>query len=81
MMIFKKKKAGLQHQTSIQKRVANISTPDLIMWVENALFVIGKEITHHQRNRNEESLLEAKMGAEALVAITDELLKRFKNEL
>jgi hypothetical protein len=51
------------------------------MWVENALFVIGKEITHHQRNRNEESLLEAKMGAEALVAITDELLKRFKNEL
>jgi len=70
------KKAGLQQPTKIQKRVANISTPDLVMWAENALYVIGKEITHHQRDKNLESLYEARMGAEALLAITDELLKR-----
>jgi hypothetical protein len=46
------------------------------MWAENALFVIGKELTHHQRDRNTDSLHEARMGAEALLAITDELIKR-----
>jgi len=70
------KRAGLQQPTKIQKRVASISTPDLVMWAENALYVIGKEITHHQRDKSLESLHEARMGAEALLAITDELLKR-----
>jgi len=46
------------------------------MWAENALYVIGKEITHHQRDKNLDSLYEARMGAEALLAITDELIKR-----
>jgi hypothetical protein len=60
----------------MEKRVASIGTSDLIMWAENALFVIGKEITHHQRNRSIDSLYEAKLGAEALLAITNELIKR-----
>ena len=60
----------------MQKRVSGIGTSDLILWAENALYVIGKEITHHQRNRNIDSLHEARMGAEALLAITDELIKR-----
>lgn len=50
------------------------------MWAENALYVIGKEITHHQRDKNVDSLAEAEMGAEALLAITQELKKRAKNE-
>jgi hypothetical protein len=60
----------------MEKRVASIGTSDLIMWAENALFVIGKEITHHQRNRSIDSLYEAKLGAEALLTITNELIKR-----
>jgi len=60
----------------MQKRVSGIGTPDLIMWAENALYVIGKEITHHQRDRSIEALYEARLGAEALLAITDELIKR-----
>jgi hypothetical protein len=51
------------------------------MWAENALFVIGKGITHHQRDRNVDTLHEAELGAEALLAITQELLKRAKSEL
>jgi hypothetical protein len=76
MKIFQKKKVGLQLQTKIEKRVANIATPDLVMWAENALFVIGKEVTHWMRDKNDNSLEEAALGAEALTAIINELKKR-----
>ena len=56
------KRAGRQQPTKLQKRVASISTPELIMWAENALFVIGKELTHHQKDRNIDALSEAEMG-------------------
>jgi hypothetical protein len=46
------------------------------MWAENALYVIGKNITHHQRTQGFEALFEAEEGAEALVAIVRELKKR-----
>lgn len=56
--------------------MSGIGTPDLVMWAENALFVIGKEITHYQRDKNEYALEEALLGADALVAIIQELQKR-----
>jgi hypothetical protein len=77
MKIFSK--AGHPQQSKLQKRVASIGTSELIVWVENALYVIGKEVTHHQRDRNIDSLYEAKLGAEALLAITEELIKRAEN--
>jgi hypothetical protein len=76
MKIFQKKMGGRQPQTKIEKRVANIATPDLVMWAENALYVIGKEVTHWMRDKNEDSLEEAALGAEALTAIINELKKR-----
>ena len=76
MKILTKKKAGPQPTSKIAKRVSGIGTPDLVMWAENALYVIGKEITHHQRDKNIDSLHEVRMGAEALLAIADELIKR-----
>jgi hypothetical protein len=50
------------------------------MWAENALYVIGKEITHHQRDHSMDALSEAELGAEALTAIIRELKKRVVNE-
>jgi hypothetical protein len=79
MKIFQKKMGGFQPQTKIEKRVANIATPDLVMWAENALFVIGKEVTHWMRDKNDDSLEEAALGAEALTAIIKELQKRSMN--
>ena len=78
MKIFKKD--GQPQLTKLEKRVASTGTSDLVMWAENALFVIGKGITHHQRDRNIDSLEEAILGAEALLAITKELKKRTTNE-
>lgn len=79
MTIFKKTKDGSQPQTKIQKRVAGISTPDLVTWAENALFVIGKEVTGYIRTRDAAMLEEADLGAEALYAITQELKNRARN--
>lgn len=74
------KKAGHQQLTKLEKRVASISTNDLVGWAENALYVIGKEITAHQQTKNKDLLYEAEMGAEALLAITRELIKRAAND-
>ena len=78
MKIFKKD--GSHQPTKLEQRVSKIGTSELIMWAENALYVIGKELTHHQRDRNIDSLSEAEMGAEALLAITRELKKRITND-
>jgi hypothetical protein len=78
MKIFKK--AGLPQPSTLQRRVANISTPELIIWAENSLFAIGKNIVHHQRD-GIEAILEAELGADALLAIIHELKKRAQNEL
>jgi hypothetical protein len=67
--------------TKLQKRISGLPTYDLVSWVENSLYVIGKEITHHQRTRNLDSLSEMEMGAEALLEIVRELKKRAENEL
>jgi hypothetical protein len=65
----------------MEKRIGTLSSHDLISWTENALYVIGKEITHYQRDRNMESLYEMELGAEALLGIVKELKKRATNEL
>jgi hypothetical protein len=77
MKIFKK--AGPQPLTKIQKRVERLSTPDLVMWAENALFVIGRELNGYLRSYDKKVLEEADLGAEALYAITQELKKRAGN--
>ena len=80
MKISLRKKAGQQPQTKLEKRVSNISTPELIMWAEHSLFMIGKNIVHHQRD-GIDSIILADEAAEALSVITKELLKRANNEL
>lgn len=75
MKIFKK--AGQPQPTKLEQRVSKIGTSDLVMWAENSLFVIGKEVTNR---KSENALDEALLGAEALVAIVKELKKRSLND-
>jgi hypothetical protein len=51
----------------------------LVIWAENSLAAIGKNVYHHQRD-GIDALYEAEIGAEALLAITRELIKRANNE-
>ena len=55
-----------------------ISTPELVTWAENSLFVIGKNVTGWMKTKEGFLLDEADLGAEALYAITQELKKRAK---
>ncbi len=76
MMTFWKKKAGYQPQTKIQKRISKLPSSELVAWTENALFVIGREITTYQRTGEKELLNEAEIGAEVLHEIVKELKRR-----
>jgi hypothetical protein len=73
MKIFKKD--GLPQPTKLEKRISGIGTTELITWAENSLAVIGKGVYHHRRD-SIEALLDAELGAEALLAIIRELKKR-----
>jgi hypothetical protein len=76
MKILRKKQDGYQPQTKIQKRVSKLPTPELISWAENALFVIGKEVTTWMRTNEKHLLNDAEMGAEVLNEIIKELKRR-----
>jgi hypothetical protein len=75
-MILRKKQDGHQPQTRIEKRVAKISTPDLVQWMEHSMFTIGKCISAWQKSPTDEMLDEVVMGAEAFHAIAKELRRR-----
>lgn len=60
------------------KRVERIPTSELVTWLENALFVIGKNVAGSGA-KSPEQYEEAVMGAEALYAIALELRKRHGN--
>jgi hypothetical protein len=69
------KRAGQPQPTKLQKRISGIGTPELVIWAENSLSTIGRNIVHHQRD-GIAALKEAQLGAEVLLAITEELIKR-----
>lgn len=73
MKIFSK--GGNPQPTKIQKRISNLPTHELVMWSENALFVIGKNLAG-VGSKGPENYEEALEGAEILVAICQELKKR-----
>ena len=77
MKILRKKQDGLQPQTQVEKRVAKISTPDLIQWMEQSMYTIGKLITGWQKNPNSSAYIdEILLGTEAFHAIAKELKRR-----
>jgi hypothetical protein len=80
-MILRKKQGGHQPQTRIEKRVATISTPDLISWMEQAMYTVGKHLTSWQRNQSQADLDEVLVAAEAFQAIAKELKRRSNTTL
>ncbi len=73
-MIRAKKKE--REKTRIEKRVESLPSGELIPWVEQALYGIGRNLSAWQKSQNEASLEEARMGAEVLHTIMESLSKR-----
>ena len=60
----------------IVNRVRKCATSDLVDWSDQALFTTGRELTAFQRDRKPEHLDEALVGAQVLLAITQEIARR-----
>ena len=75
-MNLRKKRDGHRPQSRIEKRVSMISTPDLVAWMEQSMFTIGKHISSWQRTQSTDDLAEVKLGAEVFHAIAQELERR-----
>jgi hypothetical protein len=75
MKIFKKD--GNRQPTKLQKRIAGISTPELIIYVETLLPTIGRNVVHHGRD-GLAALEEAEIAATTAVEIINELKSRIR---
>jgi hypothetical protein len=75
-MILRKKQDGYHPQTKIQKRIHKLPTSELVSWSENALFVIGRDLTSWLKTNDKAFLTEVELGAEALYEIVQELKRR-----
>jgi hypothetical protein len=53
-----------------------MATQDLTQWVDQALYSIGKNLTQWSRTQDNAFLQESHMGAEALLAVVNELSRR-----
>jgi hypothetical protein len=60
----------------ILKRVQKIPTGELILWVDQAMYELGRCLTQFEKTRDLKVLKEALTGAEAIHAVVDELNTR-----
>lgn len=60
----------------VAKRVSKIPTAELEMWIDQALYEVGRCLSNYQKGRDTGYLDEARSGAEALHAVVEELHKR-----
>lgn len=67
---------GKPFPVKIAKRVAVIPTADLEMWADQALYDLGRCLSMYQKNKENAYLDEARIGAEALHAVVEEIYKR-----
>lgn len=74
MKIFKKKE--VREKTKIEKRVAKIPTAELLSWSDQIMYSVGRNLSNWQKSQGDFSLEEARIGAEALHAIMEELTER-----
>ena len=71
-----RRQESLVPPTPAQRRAARIATPDLYGWAEQALNGIGMALNDWRRDPLGPALDEAATGAEALLAVVQELRRR-----
>lgn len=77
MKLFKKKEPWVKpFDEKIAKRVKKIPTGELILWIDQAMYDLGRCINQFEKTKNTDVLKEALTGAEAINAVVDELHSR-----
>lgn len=75
-MIRRKSNKVEKEKTQLEKRVAALPSDDLTKWADQALYGIGRNMSDWAKTTEPIYLEEAKIGAEALVAVMSELKNR-----
>lgn len=77
MKLFKKKEVWVKpFSEKVTKRVKKIPTGELSMWVDQAMFDLGRCLNQYEKTRDINYLNEALLGAEAIHAVVDEIHSR-----
>ena len=59
-----------------ERRVQTLGTGELPLWTDNAISEVGKHIQQYLRTGDDAFLKEAKIGAETLLTLIEELERR-----
>ena len=76
MQIFKRKSKAVKELTRVQRRVKTLPSSELVMWTDQIIYSIGRNLSAWQKSHHPDSLNEARLGAESLSAILDTLTER-----
>lgn len=75
------KKARVEREkTKLEKRVETLPTSELVGWSETTLYSISRNLSSWQTSKDGFYLKEAKVGAEALLAVVNALHERGTSE-
>ena len=75
--MFKKTKAE-KEKSKIEKRVETMPTAELVGWSETTLYSVSRNLSSWQSSKDSFYINEAKLGAEALLAVINTLSERSK---
>jgi hypothetical protein len=75
--MFKRKEAWTKpFSEKVSKRVSRIPTSELEQWADQSLYELGRCLSSYGKSREDFYLNEARIGAEALHAVVEELHSR-----
>lgn len=60
----------------IIRRVQMLAMPDLVMWSDQALSTTGRYLSMYNRSPSPDLIAEARIGAQVLLAIVEEIDRR-----
>jgi hypothetical protein len=70
------KKPAPQFTPKLTQRISKIATPDLNIWIEQALNETNRAVSTYNKSSSPENLKDMLLGAEAIHALAAELSKR-----
>jgi hypothetical protein len=76
--MIRRKQQAEKEKTALAKRIEQISTKELLQWVDSTMFGIGRNLADWDRSAEFVYLEESKIAAEALLEVITEIENRNK---